>query len=182
MAGLGKSTAMRMPLMAAFRRAHEEGDARRRLDERDESGERVVAGRRATGRAAISEAALQRAVGQDLETLMNTINLEASLDIHEHDAVRRSVLNYGFADVVHRTIDEIGTNDIAAEIEDALKTFEPRLVQGSIRAARDDSVDAHELKIRFVVRADLDCDPLNLPVEFVAELERDTGKIAISRP
>jgi type VI secretion system protein ImpF len=32
-----------------------------------------------------------------------------------------------------------------------------------------------------VVSACLDCEPLNLPVEFVADLERDTGKITIGR-
>ena len=153
----------------------------RRIDERDEGGERVVAGRRATGRSAMSEAALQRTVSEDLETLMNTINLEASLSLEEHEAVRRSILNYGFADVVHRTIDELGVNDIGEEIQTALRVYEPRLVPGSIQVRRDRSVEAHELKIRFVVRADLDCDPLNLPVEFVADLERDTGKITISR-
>jgi len=167
--------------MAAFRQAHEKRDAKQRVDERDESGERVIAGRRATGRSTMSEAALQRTVAEDLEALMNTINLDASLDLSEHDAVRTSILNFGFPDVVHRTIDEIGVNDIAGEIESALATYEPRLIPGSIQVARDRGVDDTELKVRFVVRADLDCDPLNLPVQFVADLERDTGKITISR-
>lgn len=181
MAGPGKTTRMRTPFMAAFRQAHEAADARQRIDERDDSGERVVAGRRATGRSTMSEAALQRTVSEDLESLMNTINLEASIDLAEHEAVRRSVLNYGFADVVHRTIDEIGLDDITREIGSALKLYEPRLVSGSIHVGRDWSASVDELKIRFVVRADLNCDPLNLPVEFVADLERDTGKITIGR-
>lgn len=167
--------------MAAFRQAFDEGDSKQRIDERDEAGERVVAGRRATGRSTMSEAALQRTVSEDLESLMNTVNLEASLDLDEHDAVRRSILNYGFADVVHRTIDEIGVNDISEEIQTVLQTYEPRLLPGSVQVVRDWSVSSDELKIRFVVRADLNCDPLNLPVEFVADLERDTGKITISR-
>jgi type VI secretion system protein ImpF len=37
------------------------------------------------------------------------------------------------------------------------------------------------LKIRFVVNADLACEPLNVPVEFVAEVELDSGKILINR-
>ena len=181
MAGAPRSARMRTPFMAAFRQAYAEGDARQRVDERDEAGERVVAGRRATGRGSMSEAALQRTVSEDLESLMNTVNLEAMEPLDEHDAVRTSILNFGFPDVVHRTIDEMGVNDIGDEIRTALKTFEPRLVSNSIHVARDWKVGADELKIRFVVRADLDCDPLNLPVEFVADLERDTGKITIGR-
>jgi len=167
--------------MAAFRQAYAEGDAKQRIDERDEAGERVVAGRRATGRSSMSEAALQRTVSEDLESLMNTVNLEATMSLDEHEAVRTSILNYGFADVVHRTIDEIGVNDIGEEIRAALAIYEPRLVANSIHVSRDWGVDTTELKIRFVVRADLNCDPLNLPVEFVADLERDTGKITINR-
>lgn len=181
MAGVPKTSRMRVPLMSAFRAAHEERDAQKNVDERDDSGERVLAGRRATGRSTMSEAALQRTVATDLEALMNTINLAASLDLGENDEVRRSILNYGFPDVVHRSIDEIGVDDISAEIEYALKIYEPRLVPGSIYVRRVRSFDEVDLTVRFLVRADLNCDPLNLPVEFVADLERDSGKVTINR-
>jgi len=42
------------------------------------------------------------------------------------------------------------------------------------------SVDPVELKIRFIVRADLTCEPVNVPVEFIADVI-DTGKILINR-
>ena len=42
------------------------------------------------------------------------------------------------------------------------------------------SVDPVELKIRFNVRADLTCDPVNVPVEFTADII-DGGKILINR-
>jgi type VI secretion system protein ImpF len=35
--------------------------------------------------------------------------------------------------------------------------------------------------VRFVVRADLHCEPLNVPVQFVADLELDSGAITVSR-
>ena len=41
--------------------------------------------------------------------------------------------------------------------------------------------DGAELKLRFMVRAELFCDPLNVPVEFVADVELDTGKISVNR-
>jgi type VI secretion system protein ImpF len=62
-----------------------------------------------------------------------------------------------------------------------LRDFEPRLVSDTIRIARDQSVRSEELKVRFVVRADLSCVPLNVPVEFLADIEVDTGKISINR-
>jgi type VI secretion system protein ImpF len=91
------------------------------------------------------------------------------------------VLNYGFPDLVHRTIDESSVNSVKDEIRTVLMQFEPRLVRESLHVARDETVDKAELKVRFVVNADLACDPLNVPVEFVAEVELDSGKILINR-
>lgn len=175
----GSSTRVRLPLAEAFRQAHGHRDARLRIDQRDEAGERVLAGRRGGARAAMSAADLQRGVARDLEDLMNTVNFAASTDVTDFPAVARSILNYGFTDISRRSIDEETVAEISAEIETALTLFEPRLAAGSVVAWRDDTVDPAELKLRFVVRAEIDCDPLNLPVEFVADLEQDTGKIAV---
>ena len=90
------------------------------------------------------------------------------------------MLNFGFPDIAHRSIDETSVSDITSEIEAVLVSYEPRLVAGSITVARDTSVDAKQLKIRFIVRADLFCDPVNVPVEFVADVELDSGKIMIN--
>ncbi|MDP4024923.1 type VI secretion system baseplate subunit TssE [Methylobacterium sp. NEAU 140] len=173
---------VRIPLMEAFRAAHRARDARARLDVRDADGERVVAGRRATARAAMSASELQRSVAGDVERLMNTIHFAADTDLAGLPHARRSVLNHGFVNIGRMTIDEIGVGAIAAEIKAALQTFEPRLFPPSIAVHRDASVDAAELKLRFVVRAEIEADPLNVPVEFVADLERDTGRIRIGQP
>ena len=66
------------------------------------------------------------------------------------------------------------------EIATVLTSYEPRLVRNTVQVTRDHSVDA-DLKVRFIVRADLFCEPLNVPVEFVADVEIDTGKIMITR-
>jgi type VI secretion system protein ImpF len=178
---LPKTSRMRASLMTAFRSAHAEHDATQRIDKRDEGGERVLAGRRATGRSTVSEAELQRTVAQDLDALMNTINLESSVDLADFPETRRSILNFGIPDIAHRTLEDYGLTHVCGEIEQALRDYEPRLVPGSIRVYRDHRVQEVELKLRFIVKADLDCDPLNLPVEFVADLERDSGKITVGR-
>ena len=46
---------------------------------------------------------------------------------------------------------------------------------------RDANVREEELKIRFLVKADLRARPANVPVEFIAEVELDSGKIKIDR-
>jgi type VI secretion system protein ImpF len=167
--------------MHAFRSAHAERDAQKKLDLRDESGERLLAGRRLNARVAITEMTLRREVARELESLMNTIAMESSEDLGPFDAVRKSILNYGFPDVAHRTIDEVGTDDIRGEIKSVLMRYEPRLLADTVRVRRDQNVHPDDLKIRFLVNADLYCEPLNVPIEFIAEVEIESGQIVIGR-
>jgi type VI secretion system protein ImpF len=169
------------PLMYAFRMAHEKRDAKAKVDLRDEAGERVIAPRRITTRSPISESGLRREVMTDLLSLLNTTNLDAAQDLSSAPAVRSSILNYGFPDLSWRTIDENSLSGVAGEIEIALVDFEPRLARNSIQVARDTSVSAEDLTLRFLVKADLLARPVNVPVEFIAEVELDSGKIKIDR-
>lgn len=181
MAGPGRTDRLSPPLMHAFRSAFEARDARKKHDLRDESGERVISSRRTTARMAISEPLLRREVARDLDALVNTIALESSQDLEPFGHARKSILNFGLPDIAHRSIDEISVSDVGREIATALMNFEPRLVSDTIRVKRDEDVSPDELKVRFVVRADLTCEPLNVPIEFVADFEVDTGKIVINR-
>jgi len=170
---------LRPPLMFAFREAHLDKDAKVSLDLRDAGGERVIANRRAAPRAAITEAKLRREIAIDLESLVNTINLASALDLSGYDHVRKSILNHGFPDLTRLSIDEHRVDLIREDMAAVLLSYEPRLIRNSIAVERDDTLDAGELKVRFLVRADLNCEPLNIPVQFVADLELDTGKMAI---
>ena len=169
------------PLMFAFRSAHAARDAKKKTQHFDESGERIVSGRRSAGRSPITESQLRREVATDLEALMNTVALESADDVHEFGYVRKSILNFGFPDIAHRSIDEISVDDVKDELVTVLTNFEPRIDRSSIQASRDSTVSSHELKVRFVVRAELRCEPVNVPVEFVADVELDSGNIQINR-
>jgi type VI secretion system protein ImpF len=169
------------PLMHAFRSAHAARDARTKADVRTADGERVIAGRRTLGRSPVTDTVLRREVAIDLEALMNTIAFESSEDLSEFGHVRKSILNFGLPDVGRRTLEDEGVRDIGKEIEEALFNFEPRLDRRSVRARRDDSVGHELLKLRFIVNADLRCEPVNIPVEFVADLDLQSGAIQLNR-
>jgi type VI secretion system protein ImpF len=181
MAGTDRRDRLSPPLMFAFRSAHAARDATKKIDLRDEAGERVISGRRSAGRAPITETLLRREVARDLEALMNTVALESAVDLRGLEHVRASIINFGLPDIVHRSIDEAGVDHISTEIETVLEIFEPRLAHDSIHAARDKSIDSTELKIRFMVQAELRCEPVDVPVEFVADVEVDSSAIQINR-
>jgi type VI secretion system protein ImpF len=163
--------------MHAFRASAAARDSKAPLEIREDNGERVVASRRGV----ITETMLRNEVAVDLTALMNTVALGSTVDLSPFENVGRSILNFGLPDIVHRTIEAHDVEAIPNEIREALLNFEPRLVPESIAVARDETVDSKELKIRFVVRADLFCDPVNVPVEFMADVELDVGKFVIRR-
>ena len=181
MSSSAKKDRLSPPLMLAFRSAYAARDAKVKVDLRNEHGERLISGRRASGRTPISEPVLRKEVARDLEALMNTVALESTEDLADFEHVQKSILNYGFPDIAHRSIDEISVDDLAEEIRVALMRYEPRLHRDSIRASRDGTVRAEELKLRFLVHADLCCDPMNIPVEFVADVDLESGGIQVNR-
>ncbi|MBV9287288.1 MAG: type VI secretion system baseplate subunit TssE [Hyphomicrobiales bacterium] len=168
------------PLMRAFRAAHAARDATAAVDIRD-GGERVIASRRVTARAPISEGELRRLVHGDLVDLLNTTNLGSAEDLTEAPEVRKSVLNFGMPDLARRTLLDNANAEIGQEIENALMNFEPRLVRKSIKARRDEAVAEEELRLRFLVSAELRLHPANAQMNFVAEVELDSGKIRLDR-
>lgn len=169
-----------MPFMHAFRTAYAARDARKALDERDASGVRVIAGRRAAARAAINETVLRAEIVRDVETLLNTVNLASAVEINDLKEVVRSIVNFGIPDVVHRSIDEDGIADVAGEIETALRCFEPRILAQSLDVRQDATVERHELKVRFLISADMILNEQTAQVEFLADIALDSGKILVS--
>ena len=180
MATAPKATRLSPPLMFAFREAFRVKDSKVSINERDADGKRVLATRRSL-RASVSEVELRAQLARDLDTLMNTTNLESALPLGYCTHVRRSIANFGIPDIVHRTIEENDTEFITGEIETAVTTFEPRLIRKTVRVKRDHSVDPGAHNLRFVVHGEMSCDPVAVPVQFVADLEIVSGKMTVSR-
>jgi type VI secretion system protein ImpF len=168
------------PLMFAFREAHRERDARIVPDLRDEHGARIISGRRAR-KGAVTEGQLREQLALDLNALLNTVNMASGFDLTAFPKVRESILNYGLPEISNRTIDEHRVADIADEIRTALIQFEPRLLPDALTVTRDTTVDPYSLNIRFAVSGEMACDPAAVAVEFVADIEIDTGKMRIGK-
>jgi type VI secretion system protein ImpF len=73
----------------------------------------------------------------------------------------------------------MSVNDISGELKAVLLAYEPRLVAATVKVSRDTSLDIAALKIRFIIQADLVCEPVNVPIEFVADVELDSARITI---
>jgi type VI secretion system protein ImpF len=169
------------PLMHAFREAFRNKDARKELDLRDDTGERVIASRRVSARSWVNETALRRDLAEDLTRLLNTVNLASAQDLSEYSYVARSILNYGLTDITAYSSEETAVDDITDELRQTLASYEPRLIADSVEVTREIVPDNTAQKIRFAITAEMHASPVDIPVEFVAELEFDSGKMRISR-
>jgi type VI secretion system protein ImpF len=181
MVDIAKRNRLGPPLMYVFRDAHRKGDAK--TSGRSGTGASAAPKPRArtVQRSAITEKALREDLVLDLEALMNCVSLDSTLNLTEFPTVSKSILNFGFPDIAHRSIDELAASDIDGEIEAVLRRYEPRLVPNTIRVIRDKNIDPAALKIRYLVHGDLMCEPLNVPIDFVADVEVNTGKFRINR-
>jgi len=168
------------PLMHAFRSAFEAGDSRKTVEIRS-GGERVLSGRRSAHRRGADETALRRDLVIDLLSLLNTVDFGSSIELDGLDYVQKSILNYGLYDISHLTSEEIGVEAISNDLAAAIAHYEPRLIRNTLSVERETDFDEIEQKVRFIVSAEMHCAPLDVPVEFVADVDTSTGKISLSK-
>jgi type VI secretion system protein ImpF len=177
---IGKRSNVAPPLMYAFRSAHQERATRDPKNTATVDGERVVVSRRSS-RAPITEPLLRQQVSRDLGALVNTINLASAVNLDGFEAVKVSILNYGLPDVTSRFYDQLSDGQLARDLEEAVRRYEPRLVGKTLRVKPEYRTDEATMSVRFEISADLVCEPVSVPVTFLADVEMASGKIAISR-
>ncbi len=114
--------------------------------------------------------------------LMNSIALESTDDLTDFGEARAVDPQFRFAG--YRPPDHRRSQGLLksrAKSAARSQRYEPRLDAGIDRRAPGRSSDGEALKLRFLVEAQLFCQPINIPVEFVADVDFDSGEISVSR-
>lgn len=171
-----KGDRSRVSLMQIFRAAHRDRDAR--VDQApDAQGEAAITSRSKMRRDGVDEGTLRAHVQADLGALMNTIQLGAAIDLGDAPHVERSVLNYGFRDLSDVTARDLNSSSVVASIRQSLLDHEPRIVPETleVRVADDATGTSHRLEIQ--VTAELMADPVDVPIDFRAEVDLGAGKL-----
>lgn len=124
------------------------------------------------------ESAVRASVRRELGWLLNTVRLEASCDLSRTPQVRTSVLNYGLPDMTGRGSTATAVESRAAEIAQAIRTFEPRLDAGKLHVEARPGVDTVNA-VAFVIHGDVTSAVDALPVRFLASVEVETGEAVV---
>ncbi|GAB2187160.1 type VI secretion system baseplate subunit TssE [Roseibium sp. LAB1] len=171
---------MHSPLMWAFR-AMDDPDykAAQAKQKEVQSGGRLKSGRRLSRSYGVSEHTLLSEVRRDLQALLNTVNLNSTQDLSDFPEVESSIINYGLPDLSVHIVDTVRIDRLADDIRQALIHFEPRMDPRTLKVERDDKVESDTFKVRFLIKAEIRCDPIRVSSEFVADVDPAFGRIKI---
>lgn len=172
---MGKGDRSRISLLQIFRAAHRDRDSRVGLV-KDAQGETPITSRSKLRREGVDETTLRMHVQADLGALMNTIQLGAVVDLSDAPHVERSVLNYGFRDLSDVTARDLNSTTVVASIRQSLLDHEPRIVPETLEVRVVDG-DNTQHRLEIAVTAELMADPVDVPINFDAEVDLGAGKL-----
>jgi type VI secretion system protein ImpF len=167
-------------LMNVFRQAARQRDAKATSDTATDGDGRVLSVRTIERRDGADQGTLRNHLATDLSNLMGTIHLEATIPMKGLDYVRDSILNYGIQDLSRLTIDQAKNARFLSSLRDQLLAHEPRLIAETlVIKLRRPEADSRQ-RMAFDITAEMSARPVDVPLEFVAEIDTGAGKIAMS--
>lgn len=176
----------KIALIDVFRDAFAERDAKTPGQAQFENDGKTLTSevsRRATARnLGVDEETLRAHVIDHLSTLMNTVRLDAVVDLSDTPYVARSVLNYGFQDLSDLSRQALIAPYIARSIRQSLIDHEPRLVESSVEVRVTQIDGDSQQRIAVFVAADLIADPADITIEFKADIDVGAGKCVSNKP
>lgn len=172
----------KVSIMQVFRASFHDHDARRART-RTEDGDVQITGRSRVRREGVSEDQLRLHLEADLNALLNTIRLDAAVPLDDVPHVQRSILNYGFRDLSSVSAAELAHPRIVDSIRQSLLDHEPRLVPGTleIKIRNGSGVDDRHQRLSIMVQAELMGDPVDVPLDFDADVDLGAGKLRMSK-
>ncbi|MGL5011371.1 MAG: type VI secretion system baseplate subunit TssE [Paracoccaceae bacterium] len=166
--------------MHVFRSAAERGDSKDgKANYRD--GDREISMRSKERREGTTEETLRRHLSHDLASLMNTISLDAIVDLSEYPYIQKSIINYGFGDLSTLSDKGFAAAEMSRFIRDTLIRHEPRLIAGSIEIHVNKDAESVTQRLTFDISADMVASPVDVPLDFVAEVDMGAGKIQMTK-
>jgi type VI secretion system protein ImpF len=175
-----KGERAKVSIMQVFRSAYQEHDARK-ANPGSKSGEVEISRRAQQRREGASEDQLRAHLETDLNALLNTIQLEAAVSLEDAPHVRRSIANYGFQDLSGLSLRDIKERQMIETIRQSLLTYEPRLTPHSIDVQVTEIENNKRQRLAIKVSADLSGDPVDIPLDFDAEVDASAGKLRMSK-
>jgi type VI secretion system protein ImpF len=125
-----------------------------------------------------NETALRNTIRRELNWLLNTTWFASVQDLSRFPEVKTSVLNYGVPDLTGRSSTPEAIAERGRDLRQAITVFEPRIdpetIEVEVRANAD-----RDNTLSFFIRGDISSAVKAMPVNFVADVEVDTGATVV---
>lgn len=126
------------------------------------------------------ETELKNCVIRDIAWVLNDIHLGAAVDLDAFPEVRTSVLNQGVPDLTSMTVNSDTFKRRARDLADAVRHYEPRLIEQSVNVSFARAVADDENKLRFVIHGELKGAVDDRYVELKTAVALDTGDVEVA--
>ena len=170
-----KGERAKVSILQVFRNSYDAGDAL------GVSPEAASGSRSLQRRDGLDETTLRRYLQADLDALLNTVELGSTVDLDDFPNVAASIVNYGFGDLSNVSAAEVNTPRIKMAIRNSLINHEPRLVRDSIEVEVVEPEGDNRQRLSIAVSAELMGDPIDIPLNFDAEVDMAAGKLKMSK-
>lgn len=124
---------------------------------------------------------LREIIQRDLSWLLNTQNAGRDIDNDRYPSVANSVLNYGLSEVSGEYSTTEKAEKIRRAIEQAISTFEPRIIEGTVDVQLVGKIEAAGMTIGLDIRADMWAQPLPLELYLRSKVDVTTGEVQMER-
>ncbi|WP_278923820.1 MULTISPECIES: type VI secretion system baseplate subunit TssE [Pseudophaeobacter] len=124
---------------------------------------------------------LREIIQRDLSWLLNTQNAGRQIDGDRYPAVAGSVLNYGLSEVTGEFSTTEKAERIRRAIEQAISSFEPRIIEGTVDVQLIGDAEAAGMTIGLDIRADMWAQPLPLELYLRSKVDVTTGEVKMER-
>lgn len=111
---------------------------------------------------------------------MNTIQLDSAVALDDVPHVKASVINYGFRDLSDVTAHDLNSLAVVKSIRQSLLDHEPRIVPESLEVDVAERPAGGRNRLAVSVSAELMGDPVDIPIQFDAEVDLGVGKLHMS--
>jgi len=124
---------------------------------------------------------LREIIQRDLSWLLNTQNAGSQIDADRYPMVAASVLNFGLSEVTGEFSTTEKAERIRRAIEQAVTSFEPRIIEGTVDVQLIGDVEVTGMTIGLDIRADMWAQPLPLELYLRSKVDVTTGEVKMER-
>lgn len=127
-----------------------------------------------------SSLSLRESVLRDLEWLLNTGNIQGSLDLDNYPEVIESVINYGMPNLSGKTISTTDLTAVQESIRQTIRVFEPRILPNTVRVSLvPGSGDMHANSAVFQIEATMWGRPMPEALFMRTEIDLELGEVVL---